>query len=324
MQASPRIIVDGDPAVYRAGFASQQAYYVIVYETKDGTLQEHTQQGDPRDWKKQLAKEGGVILHQEQRVVPKDVKIAKLSLNAQFKSIYRECAERLASPVPPVMEIIMSGSGNYRNKIATIMGYKANRKDMVKPYHYDAIRKHISDTWSAAFVNGREADDDVAIRMTNAETDGVRSVLVTIDKDLDQIPGLHYNYKHHVFYDVTHEEAVLLFYAQALSGDPTDNIPGLRGIGPATAKDMVLGWHATWLKHNPTKRKQVELEKFLWQCVVESYENIPLGLPGEEEYTGPLTAEEKALEMARLVWLQRRHNQLWNPPGIPHDEVAYE
>ena len=53
--------------------------------------------------------------------------------------------------------------------------------------------------------------------------------IATLDKDLDGVPGWHYVWKgkrEGVFY-VTETEADRFFYTQMLTGDATDNIPGL-------------------------------------------------------------------------------------------------
>ena len=59
------------------------------------------------------------------------------------------------------------------------------------------------------------------------------------DKDLDQIPGRHYNWTTGEAYQVSAREGLTFFFQQILSGDSTDNIPGLTGTGPVKAKKML-------------------------------------------------------------------------------------
>ena len=65
----------------------------------------------------------------------------------------------------------------------------------------------MTDTWGAEVIDGWEADDEVGIRARQLAADGVEFCIATIDKDLDQIPGLHYDYRQHVFYDIDEEYA---------------------------------------------------------------------------------------------------------------------
>ena len=103
--------------------------------------------------------------------------------------------------------------------------HKTNR-----PYVYDGD-----------LVEGREADDALGEEQWKS---GKTTCLVGIDKDLDMIPGFHYNSKTHRVYYVNLQEANLNFLRQMLEGDRTDNIPGIRGIGKAKKfKHIPKGMH---------------------------------------------------------------------------------
>jgi hypothetical protein len=125
--------------------------------------------------------------------------------------------------------------------------------------------------------------------------------LATIDKDLDQVPGPHYGYKEHVFYDVTADEAEDAFWRQVLSGDITDNIQGLVKVGPKTAADIVCVW-----------REAEMSDKYIWSNVVELYNDNIVAFP--DKYPPGMTAEAAALETARLVYMQRYEGEIWTPP----------
>lgn len=95
---------------------------------------------------------------------------------------------------------------------------------------------------------GYEADDLLYSLARDFKQKGYRVSLVTTDKDLGQ--ALNSNI---VLYDAfkqeTHDKAALeahygfplekLAFYFALTGDSSDNIPGVRGIGPKGAKDLV-------------------------------------------------------------------------------------
>ena len=127
----------------------------------------------------------------------------------------------------------ITGKGNYRNELAVTEPYKGNRKDAKRPVHYDAIRTHLQ-RLGAELVEGSEADDAVATEAT--KTGGW---IVSIDKDLDQVAGWHYNFVKHEEYYVTEEEGLRNLFTQVLTGDRTDNIIGLKGIGPKKAEKLL-------------------------------------------------------------------------------------
>jgi DNA polymerase-1 len=134
--------------------------------------------------------------------------------------------------------------------------------------------------WGAVVIEGQEADDAIAIEATLLKEE---CVIASVDKDLDQIAGWHYNFVKKNGYHVTYEEGMRSFYKQILTGDAADNIIGLHGIGPAKS------------------------EKLLSEAISE-----------EEMYTACVLAyegdEARVLENARLLWLRRYEEQEWKPP----------
>ena len=128
-----------------------------------------------------------------------------------------------------------SDKSNYRHAI--FPDYKANRK-APKPTHYDLLRDYLVSEHKAEMVHGQEADDAMAIAQVLAGKD---TIICTIDKDLDQIPGWHYNFVKGLKYKVTEFEGLLKLYTQLLMGDAVDNIKGIPGIGPKKAEKLLEG-----------------------------------------------------------------------------------
>lgn len=89
-------------------------------------------------------------------------------------------------------------------------------------------------------ADGFEADDLLGIWMT--ETEGTERVMLSVDKDLLQVPGLHYNphYLKQEFQDVTVAQSFRYLQYQFFLGDYMDRIPGLDGIGPKKAEAFLL------------------------------------------------------------------------------------
>lgn len=126
--------------------------------------------------------------------------------------------------------LFLTGAGNFREQVATLLPYKGNRDPSHKPKYYVDLKDYLRDFWNAEVVTGREADDAIGCAQWAAKDRD--TVIVTIDKDLDQIPGYHYNWRKNEFYDVKMADANRFFWYQMLQGDKTDNIPGIHGLGP--------------------------------------------------------------------------------------------
>lgn len=187
---------------------------------------------------------------------------------------------------PEKMFMLMGGDTNFRHDIFPT--YKGNRGR--KPPGYQALKDWMKEEYECREVPGTEADDLAGIAMTHPTLLGKQCAVATIDKDWKQIPGLHLDWKHAETELVTPEDAERLFYIQALTGDAVDNIPGLKGYGPATA--------LKWLnKHG-----------WNWDSVMAAYDKAGF----DEEY---------ALTQARLVKilhasdydLKKKEVILWTP-----------
>jgi hypothetical protein len=133
----------------------------------------------------------------------------------------------------------LTGKGNFRDKVATILPYKGNRDPNHKPKYFKDIREYLVDVYKAEVVEGQEADDMLGI--TQWSFPDKSTVICSIDKDLKQIPGYHYNPRRQSFWYQTIDEANNFFWWQMLVGDTTDNIPGIYGIGEKKADKALAG-----------------------------------------------------------------------------------
>ena len=120
------------------------------------------------------------------------------------------------------------------------VGYKANRTQP-RPKHYDYLKEYVINEWGARIAYGMEADDALGINQNKSldVVDADATVICSIDKDLLQISGRHYNFVKKEFCEVSQEEGDRSFYTSILVGDATDNIKGCRGIGPVKAKEAL-------------------------------------------------------------------------------------
>lgn len=299
------LIIDADPSVYRSGYAAESVTYQTVWQTQDGTgVQEiHFVPSDNESaWDKIKAFQAEhpeyELLDKEKLVNVEPVSHALMIVKQTIESIINETAEGRQDYG---LSILLSGPGNYRERIATYKPYKGNRDPEHKPVHYQAIRDYLTQQWGAVVVHGHEADDEASILAAGFRKRRVPYVVASIDKDLQQIPGKHYDYRIKQLVDISEQDARALLWRQALSGDATDNIGGACKIGAVKAQKLVEEWMDDGYG-----------EERLWLNVVKVYEQ-----QAETKgcYYCPKDAEKAALENMRLVYLQREPNELWTPPG---------
>lgn len=141
---------------------------------------------------------------------------------------------------------ISDSGNNFRFKLYP--EYKAKRAP--KPYWLQFLRDYIQSKYKAIIIPRHEADDAVAMYQTE------NTFIASIDKDLLQIAGAHYNFVKHEWQYVDEWDGLVWFYRQILMGDNTDNVPGLYKIGPKRS--------AAILAHCTT-------EKEMWDTVVKRY-----------------------------------------------------
>ena len=174
----------------------------------------------------------------------------------------------------------LTGSNNYRDKIAKTQSYKGHRKSG-KPKHLPILREYMEKAWGFEVQENQEADDAIGIKAY--EMNEQDYVICTIDKDLDNIRGWHYNFQRNDLYYLSEKETIKHFYKQLLTGDRTDNIPGLKGIGDKTAEKILA---------------DLEDEKDLYNAVLEEY-----------KYN-----REYLLEQGQLLWIRKKKDQMWTLP----------
>lgn len=176
----------------------------------------------------------------------------------------------------------LTGKTNYRSSLAKTAPYKGQRKG-IKPKHYDFIRNHLCTAWSFTIEEGQEADDAVAIHSTKLHEEGTDHIICSIDKDLLQLVGEHYNFVNGNRFYIDEYEGDLNLYTQCLTGDKVDNIIGLYGIGIVKAGKILKG-----------AKDKCEM----YQRCIEAYKGD----------------KERVDENLSLLWLRRKPNQTWEPP----------
>jgi len=162
----------------------------------------------------------------------------------------------------------------FRYNIAKTVPYKGNRKDYVKPKHHQLLFDYLVSAWGFTVCEEIEADDAVGIEQSRVGIDD--SLLVHIDKDLDQYEGQHYNFAKKLRYEVSAFDGLTNLFVQCLTGDKADNILGLRGIGPVKARKALAGCKTQQEMFNKCVEMYLEHERKYPDCVNRVNENLSL------------------------------------------------
>lgn len=289
------VLIDSDSIVYRCGFAGEVTSLQVSYEDKEGEIHTRGFLPDPKrgSARKQLTafleETGAELLDEMIRVDADPIEHVLHSVKHMIEDVITETKADVA-------KVFLTGKENYRDQIATIRPYKGNRDKLARPYHYDAIREYLIRVWNAEVVEGEEADDRISV-LARIPPYPEGCVIASIDKDLDQIPGEHYDFVKRVHYTVSEDEADRCFYRQCLSGDAVDNIPGCFRMGYAKADKLLGGLpRESW-----------------WESITEAYE-ASKGIDGCPYMEIP--AASVALETAQLVRLRTYQGEVWTPPTM--------
>ena len=263
-------ILDADPYVYACGFAVQKT-----------------------------DKETGIV-HCE------PAKHAFYNVNHSFKKALYEIGAKN-------YEVYLTGKNNFRKDIYKY--YKENRvkclekcihpydceheKVDARPVYYKQIRQFIEKRWEGIVYDGQEADDSVSIRHCDLNPLGFKyniynSVIVSIDKDFNNVPGYKYNPKKQELTYHTEVEALRNFYLQILCGDTSDNVPRVK-----------KGWRKARVEE---ALNNVDTELEMYDIIVSECANV---LDDSYEQTRNFIDRN-----GKLVWLRRRENELWQCPEV--------
>lgn len=220
---------------------------------------------------------------------------------ATVKNVLNNIMDRF--PEATSRRVYLTGKGNFRDDIATILVYKGNRDPANKPHYYSEIREYLVDHQGAEVVEGQEADDAQGIAQWACKDKS--TVIVGIDKDLYMIPGYHYNWVTGEFKYVTLAEANYNFFHQMLTGDRTDNILGCGVMKPGVYKTGAKKGQA-YVKRDGVGPK--EADELLAPCNKNTVEMAKVVKGQYKKYYGD-AARAAHKENAALLWMRREEGQ---------------
>ena len=190
------------------------------------------------------------------------------------------------------IECYIGGSDNFRYNIYPL--YKANRTKE-KPHYLEACREMLVTQYKATVVNGYETDDALGIAQT--KYDG-NSRICSLDKDLLQIPGMHFNWISGIHRLVSPLDGLRSFYKQIILGDRTDNIPGFDGkLRSETPK---------FIEKLQQPIDEMTEATDMWDYVLDIY---------NDNVEQNLTRFELAERNAQLLYILKEEDVYWKLPG---------
>ena len=221
------LLIDSDSICYRAAASAQGAEWDVL-DGKGRVLHTTKYKKDAVKWVEDTIEDDALAdIWYDKTYTPEDVSHALHNIKTMVKGI------EASFPTVTDHKHYLTGATNYRDAVATIAPYKGNRVGMQKPFHLPACREFLGTKYDAVIVEGYEADDAVSMAQRN------HTCIVSIDKDLNTVPGWHFNWGKGELYYVTIEEAEYFFWQQMIQGDATDNIKGVPRYGEKKAKKVL-------------------------------------------------------------------------------------
>jgi len=288
---SPDMHIDADILAYRAAAATDGRMYEITYN-KEGdpwAILHERYKKDADKIMKKLEKEGyevSIELTHDPEPLENAIHIMKKAI----KSLETQLQYHTDGLGTSYYYISLGGS--FREK--EYPTYKANRKDMRRPANLEECKAWLMSEKGATSVPGRfEADDLMA--MNKKEGD----IICSIDKDLLQVPGHHFNWVRNEYKVVSKEDGLRSLYTQMLTGDTSDGIPGIKGVGPVTAKKLL---------------EDLSSEYLMYCVVLKAYLEKTRKKRGEKPEDFQMRVITLVRAHARLLYLLRSPEDSWEPP----------
>lgn len=167
-----------------------------------------------------------------------------------------ECAEKLEENIEAVArklkcdEIIVCLTHEIEFRKIILPSYKAHRDPSKKPAYLKQLKQHLLETYRSYKKPGLEADDCMGILSTHPTLVPGKKVIVSIDKDLRQIPGWLFNPdKDTKPRLIKAADGDRFHMMQTLTGDPVDGYKGCPNIGPKRAAAILepnYCWSDVW------------------------------------------------------------------------------
>lgn len=223
-------LVDGGEVLWRVGCGSEIRRYRIYPKNEQSWINSFSYKKDAVEY---CEKYGGALLdngNYEELFIEKDIKAvsihtAKLNLESFLKTIKNDTeAEHL---------IVCFGNLeglNFRHELASFNKYKD--RPPYKPLLYYHILDAILSNYATQHAGELDLEDDdvLAILYNELKQEKCEPIICSHDKDMLQVPGLHYHTDKKELFEVSVVQGLRSFYNQLYTGDAIDTIPGFYEI----------------------------------------------------------------------------------------------
>lgn len=298
-------IIDGDGLVFASGFAGEKKKYTLLTEKDEIVFDKKAELNDYVEENELDKVPYEIVTHRTLDPLSHVLHSAGLMVEGILKKL--GCSD---------YTLFLDGGNNYRKAVATSLPYKGNRNKTYRPLYEQDIRDYYIKHHRAIKSNAQEADDECAILHCKQREQGLFTpVIVSIDKDLNMIPGWHYNWKKGGDpYYMNELDSMKIFYEQLLTGDRTDNIEGIPGVGPVKARKLLV---------------DAVTEDEMWDIVLRAYIDYQIatlekmGIVDNVDMNLHIRkwAKRDAIENGRLLWIRREEGECWFPPGAAREKM---
>lgn len=308
-------LIDADTLMYRAASQAQEDRYRLASD--------HT--------KVFTGKREAYAWAKEERIPKEDLDLESFVYELgepsfAYHALNLSIDKILEQPWIKDYRLLIGGSGNFRYDAATILQYKGQRP--AKPELLQAVKDYMIKKYGDRMILAydEEADDVISImgwkwyRYAKEQKDPLASdvVLCYVDKDIDIVPGLRWNYmKEGPVYWQNNVDGFRCFCLQTLKGDKSvDNIPGLTryshhtaehfqtrksaGVGPKIAEALLEGCDTV------KEMMQRVIDIYKVEYGTEPFE-LDTWRHGKKEVTWDYILNENAL----LLWMRSFEGEMY-------------
>jgi DNA polymerase-1 len=177
--------------------------------------------------------------------------------------------------------VTLSDTVNWRKSV--LPTYKGNRNAARRPIILPQMREYLRTKYDAWQRPTLEGDDLLGILSGLHGCIQGEKIMVTLDKDMSTLAGLHYRPHKSVLgiFEVTPAEADKFHLMQGIAGDPTDGYTGCPSWGMKTAEEFLNEpYKLVPETYTPSRGKFAGEEKTrwvkqecddLWECIVSLF-----------------------------------------------------
>jgi DNA polymerase-1 len=202
-----------------------------------------------------LLMDGHAMVHRAWFAIPNPLTIRRTGEEVRGVYGFAQMVRKAVADYRPTYVVLTFDTAGPTFRHLEFEAYKANRPAMPDDLHQQfAHVRRLMEAFRVPILelDGYEADDLLGTLSAQAEAQGLKTLILTGDTDLLQLVSPHvivllqYKIAEQLTFDETRVRErygglspLQLIQMKALKGDPSDNIPGLPGIGEKTATKLI-------------------------------------------------------------------------------------